>query len=378
MNYTRQNPYLASISRRHCLNLPGSDKETLHIELDLAGSGLRYEPGDSLAILPRNDPEVVQLTLEALRANGSERVLDARSGELFESREFFAKKANITKVNKPLLTYLHSKQQASAKRAQLEEVLHSHEALGAYSSRFEVWDLLQEHAEADCDLQEVCKCLAPLLPRFYSLASAQEAVGEEAHLTVAMVDYVTNGYRRSGVASQFLGRNCPLKEPCVPIYLQPAHAFRLPEDLSASVIMIGPGTGVAPYRAFMQKRLFENASGKHWLFFGECRRDTDYLYGDFWEELQSRGILRVDTAFSRDQEEKVYVQHRIHENAASLWQWLQEGAYLYVCGDAHHMAKDVDAALHRLVSEQGKLNEDEARLYVRSLKQAKRYLRDVY
>jgi sulfite reductase (NADPH) flavoprotein alpha-component len=218
----------------------------------------------------------------------------------------------------------------------------------------------------------------PLLPRLYSIASAQEVVGNEAHLTVANLSYRTNHHIRRGVCTHYLCDLAPLGEKCVPVYHHPNRGFTLPDDPQAALIMIGPGTGIAPYRGFLQARIAHGHPGRNWLFFGEWNRATDFFYEDEWRAMQNRIPLRIDTAFSRDQEYKIYVQHRMLEQGAELFAWLEEGAYLFVCGDANHMAKDVDGALHQIVEKHGDRTPDDAKAYLKELKAAKRYLRDVY
>jgi sulfite reductase (NADPH) flavoprotein alpha-component len=213
----------------------------------------------------------------------------------------------------------------------------------------------------------------------YSIASSKKYVGDELHLTVARVRYTIDGREKRGICSHFLCDLAAENVPTVPVYLQQTRDFRLPIDDKVPIIMIGPGTGVAPFRAFMQERISKNAhSGKNWLFFGERNRATDFFYEEYWTELVSSGILRLDTAFSRDQQEKVYVQNRMWDAKEEFWKWLQDGAIIYVCGDASHMAKDVDLCLHKIVESEGKLDATGARDYVKVLRHEKRYIRDVY
>ncbi len=247
-----------------------------------------------------------------------------------------------------------------------------------YQKNHELWDALLDNPEVRFTPEEICHLIQPMLPRFYSIASSMKVVGEEVHLTVSYVKYMSNGQQRLGVCSHYLCDMAPMNLATIPVYLQPHHGFTLPADPKADLIMIGPGTGVAPYRAFMQERMAMGASGKHWLFFGEWNRSYDFFYEDYWTELQAQGKLRVDLAFSRDQEHKIYVQHRMLEQAQDFFQWLEKGAYVFVCGDAHRMAKDVDAVLHRIIQEQGNTDEQGAKSYVKALRSQKRYLRDVY
>ncbi|MBA3816418.1 MAG: sulfite reductase, partial [Parachlamydiaceae bacterium] len=211
-----------------------------------------------------------------------------------------------------------------------------------------------------------------------SIASSMMAVGEQVHLTVSELQYETNGHQRHGICTHFLCQLAPLKENVVPIYLQASNGFTLPADSSTPIIMVGPGTGVAPFRAFLQERVAQGATGLNWLIFGECHQAFNFYYEDYWQELVNEGHLRLDTAFSRDQEHKIYVQHRLMEHGAEIFALLQKGAVFYVCGDAHRMAKDVDAALHYIAQKYGELDEPAAKAFIKQLKAEKRYLRDVY
>jgi sulfite reductase (NADPH) flavoprotein alpha-component len=215
------------------------------------------------------------------------------------------------------------------------------------------------------------------MPRFYSIASSPKVYADEIHLTVAYSSAHVDGHLIVGVGSHFLCEQAHIESTPIPLYIQPSNHFTLPTP-TTSIILIGPGTGIAPFRAFIQERLATQAEGHNWLFFGERNRATDFYYGDYWTALEAQGRLRLDTAFSRDQAEKIYVQHKMLENKKALWEWLQQGAHLYVCGDAERMAKDVDAALQQIVQEEGLLTEEEARKYLKTLRQEKRYLLDVY
>jgi sulfite reductase (NADPH) flavoprotein alpha-component len=259
----------------------------------------------------------------------------------------------------------------------LEE--NNRDALKAYLKLHEIWDLLLFHFEVHLTPQELADLLMPLLPRFYSISSSQRYVGEEVHLTIAPLEYESNGHKRRGVCTHYLCELVELHNPVVPVFIQPSHGFKLPEDLLAPIVMIGPGTGVAPFRAFLQERvLHHQTKGKHWLFFGEWNRSSDFFYEEDWLLFEQKGYLRLDAVFSRDQEEKIYVQHKMFEHGEELFKWLEEGAYLFVCGDAERMAKDVEATLLTIIQEYGKKDLLEAREYIKRLRQHKRYLRDVY
>lgn len=352
--FSRESPFYARIRERYSLNRPGSAKDTQHIVLDLSGSGLTYRAGDCVAILPTNDAELVERILNAIGATGDEEIVDTRRESRTALRSYLTHSAELGQVTKGLMRLVQR------------------EAVGHH-----VWDLLEE-SDSSPSPQELVDQLLPLMPRFYSIASAQSAVGDEIHLTVANFRYLSNAIERAGVCTHYLCEQAPLREAIIPIYLQPTRHFLLPKRGDSPIIMIGPGTGVAPFRAFLQERMATGATGGHWLFFGEWTRQCDFLYQEYWEEQVSKGSLRLSTAFSRDQAEKVYVQHRMWEERADLWNWLQQGAYLYVCGDAKRMAKDVEAMLLLIAEEQGNLPKGEGRTWVKELRRDGRYLRDVY
>lgn len=378
--YSKANPFLASIKERYSLCKPGSSKSTHHVVLDLTGSNMTYEVGDSIAIFPINDPGIVHKTLQAINASGLETIVDKNSNEEWLLNYFLANKANLAEVPRKLIAEMSGRQTNLEKKEKLAHLLSEghRDELKAYQANHEVWDALEENKEASLAPQELCNLLMPLLPRFYSIASSQKIVGDEVHLTVAETRYETNGYIRVGVCTHYLCRLAPMHQWIVPVYVQPHHGFTVPENLEANLIMVGPGTGVAPFRAFMQEREALKARGKNWLFFGECHRDYNFFYEEYWKGLEQSGKMRLSTAFSRDQENKIYVQHRMLEHGAELFAELEQGAYLYVCGDAHHMAKDVEAALHTIIEQHGHLDAQAAKQYVKKLRAEKRYLRDIY
>jgi sulfite reductase (NADPH) flavoprotein alpha-component len=373
--YDKNNLYYASIKERYSLCKPGSGKETQHIVLDLKGSGINYAVGDSVAIYPENDPELVKKTLEVMGADGTEIVNDKRSGEKWELKAFLTKKAGITEFSKKFVTELAKRQINSEKKAALEAILE--ESFKDYQANRELWDALHENTEVRFEIQELCDLLMPLMPRFYSISSSRNIVGEEVHLTVALLSYKTNEQLRRGVCTHYLCNLAPLNQPVIPLYFQSGKEFTVPEDHNIPIIMVGPGTGIAPFRAFMQERALKPGS-QNWLFFGEWYQNHNFFYEDYWSDLQQKGSLKMDLAFSRDREQKVYVQHKMIEAGKEIYDWLQKGARFYVCGNASCMAKDVDAALHRIVQEHGALTEEETKAFVKQLRHEKRYLRDVY
>ncbi|MFQ5729973.1 MAG: sulfite reductase flavoprotein subunit alpha [Waddliaceae bacterium] len=378
--FSRENPYFATIKERYSLCKSDSGKDTLHIVLDITGSGIQYNVGDCVAVQPSNDPAIVQRILNTLGATGEERVQDKRSSELWPFREYLIKKSDINKISKKFVQELYHRQTNPQKKEALESLFvdGAQASLKEFQTSHEIWDVLEEHPEAAFSPQEICHLLMPLMPRFYSIASSMHAVGEEIHLTIALQQWISNGKPRSGVCTQYLCNLAPLQHPLIPVYIHPHKGFTLPQDPHAPIIMVGPGTGVAPFRAFLQERVSLNCPGKNWLFFGEWNRDHHFYYEEDWKLFATQGKLRIDLAFSRDQENKIYVQHRMREKGKELFQWLREGAYIYVCGDANRMAKDVEAALHRIIQEHGNLSEEEAQNALKHLRKEKRYLKDVY
>jgi len=378
--YDRNHPFNATVKERYSLCKPGSKKFTHHVVLDLKGSGIQYHVGDSVAIYPTHDPELVQRTLQALGAKGDEIVHDKHTQQPYSLREFLTSKASITDVSRKMVQEMANRQTDAAKKERLNFLFAegNKDALKEYQKNHELWDALEENREVVWSPTELPQFIQPMLPRFYSIASSQKAVGEEVHLTVSYVKFVSNQYPRLGVCSHFLCDMAQMHKTAIPLYVQPSNGFILPQDPKTDIILIGPGTGVAPFRAFLQERIETGATGRNWLFFGEWNSAYDYFYQDFWESLEKEDQIRVDTAFSRDQPHKVYVQHRMMENASEFWEWLKNGAVAYVCGDAHRMAKDVDATLHQIVQEQGRMDDTAAKAFVKQLRADKRYLRDVY
>lgn len=380
-SHSKQNPFLASIKERYTLNKAGSLKNTQHLVLDLKGSQLVYEVGDSIGIFPTYDAALVEKTLQAMKCQANDVIQDKNTSEKFPLSEFLTKKANITDISPKLFREVAARQSNYEKKQALDFFLQeeNRDKMKEFISQHEVWDFLFDHDEVHFIAQEIADLLMPMLPRFYSISSSQNYVGEEVHLTIAPVEFDSRGHQRRGVCTYFLCNMTPLNQPTVPVFIQPSHSFRLPENKQVPLIMIGPGTGVAPFRAFLQERLLHHKSeGKHWLFFGEWNRDSDFFYEEEWTHFSAKGHLRVDAAFSRDQAHKVYVQHKMHEVGEDLYRWLEEGAYLYVCGDAKYMAKDVETALQQIIHKYGLLDEVAAKDYIKKLRKDKRYLRDVY
>ncbi len=373
--YSRKNPFPAKLKTNRKLTAEGSAKDTRHFEIDLSGSGLAYEVGDSLGVFPTNNPALVQEILSVLGFSGEEQVPDP-NGNSVSIREALSSHYVITQKDKKLLAAIAEKDPSAAHFVPMTTPEGKAE-LDAYLWGREVIDPLLAHPAAKFTPEEFVKCLRKLQPRLYSIASSQKAHNSEVHLTVAAVRYESNGRPREGVCSTFLADRADTAP--VPVFVHTAKHFRVPEDLSTPVIMVGPGTGIAPFMAFLQERKVSGATGKNWLFFGDQKAATDFLYREELEAWQKEGVLhKLSTAFSRDQSEKIYVQHRMLEAAEELYAWLEQGGYFYICGDASRMAKDVDAALHQVVEKAGGKSPEEAAAYVEELKKSKRYRKDVY
>jgi sulfite reductase (NADPH) flavoprotein alpha-component len=371
--FSKTNPFPSRLVKNLCLNKSGSAKEVRHFEIDLDGSGLTYEPGDALGVLPINCPAFVHDILAVLRCNGDEPV---RINEAdLPLREALSRHLDITKPSNDLLAAVIQR----ARNCELTPLL-----APTRSADLKCWlwgrgviDVL-ELLSHPFPAAEFVKLLRKLSPRLYSIASSPKAHLCQVHLTVSAVRYESHGRIRKGVASTFLADRA-VEPNATRIFVQSSHGFKLPKSGETPIIMVGPGTGIAPFRAFLEERQVTGAKGKNWLFFGDQKRSTDFLYEEQLTNWLSDGHLtRLDLAFSRDQVEKIYVQHRMLEHSAELWSWLQEGAHFYVCGDASRMAKDVDSALHTIAQRVGALDTEAAADFVEKLKTDKRYQRDVY
>jgi len=371
--YDRRNPFPARMLACSPLTKSGSNKDTRLVALDLKNSGLSYKVGDSLGVYPQNCPDAVQWILEAFKASGAEDVPD-RDGSRTDLHELLLRRCVITKPSVRLVELLAESASNATEATRLKAMVDESVPEGV-----EIVDLLTQFPSARPEIEEFVVALAPLQPRLYSIASSLRAHPDQVHLTVGVVRYLNGrGRQCKGVASSFLAERVRPGEK-VKVFLQPSHRFHIPPDGQTPMIMVGPGTGIAPFRAFLQERKGTGATGKNWLFFGDQCSECDFLYEDELKGYQREGLLtRLDTAFSRDQREKVYVQHRMLQNGPAIWAWLQEGACFYVCGDAQRMARDVDQTLKQIVAEQGKLSSEAPGAYVAELAKAKRYQRDVY
>jgi len=367
--YSRKNPFPAVLLENIVLNGRGSSKETHHLELSLEASGLSYEPGDALGVYPSNAPDVLDALLQALHFDGTERItIDGEERLLYDA---LLNRYEITTITRPML----QKYALLTGTMQLDRLLCDKHKLNDYLHGREIIDLVTDFPFDRLSPQTLVDCLRKLPPRLYSIASSLKQHPDEVHITVAAVRYQAQGRDRKGVASTFLADR--INEAVIPVYIDRNTNFKLPSDPATSIIMIGPGTGIAPFRAFIEEREAIGASGKNWLFFGDRHFETDFLYQAEWLRYLKSGVLsRMNVAFSRDQEQKIYVQHRMAEHGRELYMWLQEGAHIYVCGDEKCMAHDVDAALLKIVA--AEIGPDNAQDYVANLQKNNRYQRDVY
>ncbi|MEQ1752081.1 MAG: hypothetical protein ABL974_21850 [Prosthecobacter sp.] len=377
--YNVKNPFIAKVKRAFDISGPDAPKHTRHYEIDLAGSQLEYTPGDSLAVQPTNEPALVYDTLKALGFSGEEIVKHPKSGVEVPIRQALIEATLITEIDNKLIKAIIEKTAGDTALAGLLEPEKKDELKSYLWGRY-VIDLLLENPSAKFEPQEFMLTQKKLNIRLYSISSSQKAHPEEVHLTVATVRYSSHGRARGGVASTFLAERITVGETLIPVFVNHGKGFRLPEAHEETpVIMIGPGTGIAPFRAFLEERQATAAKGKAWLFFGEVSAKTCFFYKDEFEAYLADGTLaKLTTAWSRDQVEKIYVQHKMLENSTEIYAWLEQGAIVYVCGDASRMAVDVDKALHSIIEKEGGKTAEEASAYMAAFKEAKRYRRDVY
>jgi len=380
--FTKNNPFPSRITENRVLNNPGSAKDTRHFVVNLIGSDLSYKAGDSLGVFSTNRTTEVEELLKLVSATGEEMVSPTmlRLEEPISLSEALSSRLSLAKPTAKIVKTLAEKATDPAEQAKLNGLLvpEANEVLTTFLADHEYADLLAEFPSAKLTAQELVDHMRKLMPRLYSIASSPRIFPQEIHLTVAIVRYETNHRERVGVCSTFMSDRVTVDQTPVPVFVSNSH-FGPPEDGERDCIMIGPGTGIAPFRAFIQDRIASEAKGRNWVFFGDQKKATDYLYEEEWEGYKANGqVDRLDLAWSRDQAEKIYVQDKMRANAAELWAWIDGGAYFYVCGDAKRMAKDVNAALHEIVAEQGKMDIVTATDYVKQLKKDKRYQRDVY
>ena len=373
--YSKQNPLVAEFMLSQKITGRDSTKDVRHIEIDLGDSGLTYQVGDALGVYFDNDSTLVTELLTELNFTGDEQVSIKVNGEQqsLTIKDALTSQLEITQTA-PAFIDFWAKQSADKK---LLEIILDKNSAREFAANHQIVDLVSAN-KADVSPQNFVEALRKITPRLYSIASAQAEVETEAHLTVGLVSYEINGQKRFGGASHFLSNRIE-EGQSIRVFVEPNDNFRLPSDNNTPVIMVGPGTGVAPFRAFMQQRESDEASGDNWMLFGDRSFTQDFLYQVEWQNYLKSGLLtRMDVAFSRDQAEKVYVQDRLKEHASDVYAWLERGAHLYVCGDANRMAKDVHQALIDIISEQGQLSSEQAEQYLKDLRSNKRYQKDVY
>ncbi len=370
--WRRKNPYMATVLTNRLLSGEGSAKEIRHFEFDLGDSGITYRPGDGFGVIPLNDLALVSEILNRLNLSADIMV----PGKDVDLGTYLT---NTMEICKPSSAFL----KAIAEKGANEEILRllenrDREAVEAYLWSKDCLDLLNMHKQVLFSAEEFVKLLRPLMHRTYSISSSPSKTPDQIHTTVACVRYHSHNRDHGGVSSTFLADRVKPGGK-VGVFMVPNRHFQLPEGESTSLIMIGPGTGIAPFLSFLSERQASGSKGKNWLFFGDQHRETDYIYRSEIEAFQNSGILtKLDLAFSRDQSEKLYVQHRMKENGAELYKWIEHGAYIYICGDASRMAPDVHEALTDIVMDHGGKSEDEATDYLEQMQLKKRYLRDVY
>ncbi|WP_147533334.1 sulfite reductase subunit alpha [Bacillus marasmi] len=374
--YSRTNPFHAKVLKNVNLNKEGSSKETRHIEFSLEGSGLSYVAGDALGILPSNDPELVASLLEEMKWNPEEEVIINKQGETLPLQEALTSYFEITLLSKKVL------QQASelTDNEELQKLLLVENAnlLKEYCNGRDLLDMLQDFGPWKGTAQEFVSILRKMTARLYSIASSINAHPGEVHLTIGAVRYNAHGRVRKGVCSVLVAERTQ-EGDTLPVFIQPNKHFHLPESVDKDIIMVGPGTGIAPFRSFIEERAVTKATGRTWLFFGDQHAASDFLYEEEIEQyLQDGVITKLDLAWSRDTDKKVYVQNKILENSKEVFEWLDNGGYFYICGDKDRMAKDVHNTLIEVIAKEGSMSQEDADAYLNDLKKQGRYLRDVY
>ncbi|MDQ1146178.1 sulfite reductase (NADPH) flavoprotein alpha-component [Bacillus sp. SORGH_AS 510] len=374
--YSRSNPFKAEVLENINLNGRGSNKETRHLEISLEGSGLTFEPGDSLGIYPENDPVLVEQLLAVLPWGAEETVTVNKQGDVLSLEKALTAYFEITVVTKPFL----EKVAKLTNNVDLKELLATgnEDKLKAYIQGRDLLDFVNDFGPWGDSAQEFISILRKIPARLYSIASSLTVNPDEVHLTIGAVRYEAHGRERKGVCSILTAERLQSGDT-LPVFIQHNENFKLPANPETPIIMVGPGTGVAPFRSFIQEREETGAEGKSWLFFGDQHFVTDFLYQTEWQKWLKEGVLtKMDVAFSRDTDEKVYVQHRMLERSKELFEWLQEGAHLYICGDEKHMAHDVHHTLLSIIEREGNMSPEQAEAYLAEMQQQKRYQRDVY
>ena len=374
--YSRTNPFQAKVIKNVNLNGAGSSKETRHLELSLEGSGLSYIPGDALGMVPENDPELVASLLEEMKWDAEMAVTINKQGDTLSLKEALTTHFEITLLTRKIV------QQAvpftENKELHKLVLVENADQLKEYCQGRDLLDLLRDFGPWKATAQEMVSLLRKMTPRLYSIASSMAAHPEEVHLTIGAVRYITHARVRKGVCSVLVAER--LQEgDTIPVFIQPNKHFHLPESRDQDIIMVGPGTGIAPFRSFIEERAITKAIGRSWLFFGDQHSASDFLYQNELETYQKDEVLtRLETAFSRDTAQKVYVQHKMLENSKELFEWLENGAYFYVCGDKQYMAKDVHNTLIDVIEKEGAMTREAAEAYLNDMQKQGRYQRDVY
>ena len=372
---SRLHPFAATLLEIRSLNPPGSTKENLHVTLDIEGSGIEYQVGSSFGLYPENCPDTLEQLLKILGCREDHIVYDKKQGGAITARAFFAKKVNLLKVTSAHLNLIDQ----WAPSDPLKQILSSKESLLAYTQTTDLMSFLDQFWNPSIDLQLLCDVCAPLLPRYYSVASSQKVAKNRVDLMIASFSYQMGAKEQKSTMASFLKERCQPNVTKIPLFLMENPHFSLPQDRHTKVILIGPGTGLAALRGFLQERYHQNPHlGGNWLFTGDRHRKTDFHYEEELTEWENSGFLKLSLAFSRDGETKHYVQDEMKREAKEFWRWIEEGAHIYLCGDAKCMARDVMQTLHEIALTEGNLTEEEAKALFRKLKKEKRLCQDVY
>lgn len=373
ITYSRTNPFQAKVLKNMNINEAGSSKETRHLELSLEGSDLSYIPGDALGIMPSNDPELVSSLLKEMNWDGETKVTINKQGDTMILKEALTSFFEITLLTKKIVQQVLP----FTDNEELQRLVEDAAQLKEYCTGRDLLDLLRDFGPWKATAQEIVSLLRKMTARLYSISSSHAANPNEVHLTIGAVRYHTHGCDRKGVCSILVAERVREGDR-LPIFIQHNKHFYLPEG-DQDIIMIGPGTGIAPFRSFIQERAVTKATGRSWLFFGDQHAASDFLYQEELEQYQKDGVLtKLETAFSRDTEQKVYVQHKMLENSKELFEWIENGASFFVCGDKQRMAKDVHSALIDIIEKEGNISREEAEAYLNGLQKQGRYQRDVY
>lgn len=372
--HDRLNPFPAKLIECRRLSKAGSSKENLHVVVDLSGSGIKYEVGSSFGIYPENHPAEVAEILELLELDPDFKIIDKRSQSEMRAECFFTKKVNLSQITSSLFKLILEHELNET----LQGFLENKEKCRAFIAENDLISFLRTFWNRSIPVQKLCDLLSTLLPRYYSIASSMSVVGSHAHFMVASFSYMQAGKMKQSVTSDFFKSLSRPMESTVSLFLHENPNFSLPKNDATPIIMIGPGTGFAVFRGFLQEREKTNASGKNWLFTGDRERKYDFHYEEELTELENKGLLKLSTAFSRDGSEKIYVQNLMMKESQEFWNWILEGATIYICGDAKNMAKDVQETLLQIACKEGDLSPDQAKSFIKNLKQEKRLLLDVY